>query len=194
MMAVLPLDAATASGVYTLSASLMANGEMLAQLPLTQVSVAGRPRILQPPDGLRPAQATFGDLVQLVGVAAPPVIVAAPGQEVSFDLVWQPLAAAESSLVRFVQALDARGQLVAQQDTVPCAGECPATSWLAGEYLVDQARLTLPPDLPPGEYRLIVGWYDQATQQRLEGANLTGEPLRENVAATPITVLIAAQE
>jgi 4-amino-4-deoxy-L-arabinose transferase-like glycosyltransferase len=186
MPAFLPVDAATTSGIYTLTAGLAAEGKLLDQLLLTRVTVAGRPRLFQPPAELQPAAATFGDLVRLVGVNAPEVISASPGEEVSFDLVWQPLSVTDLSLVRFVQALDSAGRLVAQQDGTPCAGACPSTSWLVGEYLVDGARLALPPDLPPGEYRLIAGWYDQATQQRLAGMDEAGEPLGENVAEAPI--------
>jgi hypothetical protein len=57
--------------------------------------------------------------------------------------------------------------VVAQQDLQPLDGTAPTSTWLAGEFLTDAYRLTLPGDLRPGEYRVIAGLYDARTGQRL---------------------------
>jgi hypothetical protein len=39
--------------------------------------------------------------------------------------------------------------------------------WAAGEIIADPHLIALPPDLPSGEYRLLVGMYDLETLTRL---------------------------
>jgi hypothetical protein len=46
---------------------------------------------------------------------------------------------------------------------------------------VDEHWLELPPDLPPGTYRVAVGMYDAATQIRLPVFDEAGQPVRDNV-------------
>jgi hypothetical protein len=47
------------------------------------------------------------------------------------------------------------------------AGAAPTTTWLPGEIIADAYSLPLPADLPAGEYRLIVGFYNPTTGERL---------------------------
>ena len=78
---------------------------------------------------------------------------------------------------------------MAQQDGIPCSEGCPATSWLPNEYLLDTAALELPADLPPGPYRVIVGWYSAESQERLPAVNGDGAPLPDNMAPLPDVVV-----
>jgi hypothetical protein len=55
-----------------------------------------------------------------------------------------------------------------------------ASSWLADETLLDAVNVTLPPETPDGAYRLIVGWYDADSQERLSGFDAAGQPLMDN--------------
>jgi hypothetical protein len=43
----------------------------------------------------------------------------------------------------------------------------PTTTWRTGEYIVDDHYLTWNVDPAPGTARLIVGFYDAATNRRL---------------------------
>ena len=47
-------------------------------------------------------------------------------------------------------------------------GRYPTQNWAAGELVRDRHTLTLPADLAPGAYRLIVGVYRAADRARLE--------------------------
>lgn len=68
----------------------------------------------------------------------------------------------------FVHLRDpANGQNVAQADGPPLAGWYPTSWWPAGEAVTDWRNFPLPADLPPGRYRLVVGFYDLAGQQRV---------------------------
>jgi hypothetical protein len=89
----------------------------------------------------------------------------------------------KTSYTVFVQLLNSAGQVVAQVDAQPLAGAAPTTTWLPGEILTDPYTLTLPPELPPGDYRLITGLYNAANGERLSVA--TGGNF---VELSPLTV------
>ena len=52
---------------------------------------------------------------------------------------------------------DAAGHVVAGLEAQPLDGRYPTQNWAAGELVRDRHTLTLPADLAPGAYRLIVG-------------------------------------
>lgn len=180
----------TPAGQYELWVSVMAGQQNLGEVALAAVEVSGRPRQFTVPPLAQPITATFGTELQLLGLAAPGPLTVAPGATLPLTLTWQVRATAAAPLIRFVHLLNAAGQVVAQQDAPPCNGECPATSWLANEILLDPALLALPTDLAAGNYRLAVGWYDEATQQRLAGSADTGQPLADQVLFLPLTVVV----
>jgi hypothetical protein len=39
--------------------------------------------------------------------------------------------------------------------------------WAPDEIIVDRFALSLPNDIPPGDYKLLIGWYDSGTLERL---------------------------
>jgi hypothetical protein len=59
--------------------------------------------------------------------------------------------------------------------------------------LVDQARVTIPADLPAGTYPLAVGWYDAETFRRLpvKGTAKVGAGTAEGLSILPITVVVS---
>lgn len=181
----LPPDLAT--GVYDLA--LAAPGDP-APVTLGQIAVAGRPHVFEAPPLALPLEAQFGDAVALLGADVAGDLAVTPGQPLTFTLAWQALAAPQANLVRFVHLLGPDGRLVAQQDTVPCQGACPASSWLPGEILLDPVELALPADLPAGSYTLAVGWYDAAAPaQRLAAKDGQGQPLADDVLLFPEVVM-----
>ena len=77
-------------------------------------------------------------------LAIQPTIPVVAGQPITVTLAWRALSTPSRDLVRFLHVLGPDGRPVAQEDSQPCAGACPAPSWLPGEVLVDQARLDDP--------------------------------------------------
>ena len=67
----------------------------------------------------------------------------------------------------FVHVVDASGAVRAQKDNAPMNGTYPTTLWQPGEFVRDTYTLSLPPDLPPGDYALDVGLYLADTGARL---------------------------
>jgi hypothetical protein len=83
---------------------------------------------------------------------------------IHIELVWHALAEVDTDYTVFVHVVDTNGNIVAQRDVMPLDNTYPTRLWAAGEYIADTHRFA---DLPPGEYRLRVGLYDQSTGQRL---------------------------
>jgi 4-amino-4-deoxy-L-arabinose transferase-like glycosyltransferase len=82
---------------------------------------------------------------------------ARPGDSVELVTTWHidtPLPA-DREAVLFTQVLDAQGNVVAQQDRL----DAPSWNWHPGDQFIQLHRLSLPADLPPGDYRLITGLY-----------------------------------
>lgn len=174
------------SGQYPLQ---LTTDNAATTIQLGELNVQGRPHSFAQPALSTQAVASFGDAVRLLGSTDLSPIAATAGQTLHFSLVWQALGTQQQSLVRFVHLLGADGHPLAQQDTVLCAGACPASSWLAGEILLDEVALALPADLPPGRYTLAVGWYDAtapAQRLRVAGEVITPPPT-DGLFVLPLT-------
>ena len=72
-------------------------------------------------------------------------------------LDWEALGTFPQDYSVFLHVVDAEGVLHAQLDGYPLDGERPTSTWRPGERLLDERVIILPPDLPEGEYRLLVG-------------------------------------
>lgn len=90
-----------------------------------------------------------------------------PGGEILLALRWESLRPVEYDYQVFVHLLDERGQRIAQRDGQPVQWMRPTSTWQPGEEIADRYGMTLPDDLPPGRYTIVVGLYDPVTGQRL---------------------------
>lgn len=110
---------------------------------------------------------SWAPFARLTAVALPEGAEAWSGGSVAMTLVWQAMGAAPQDYSLFVHLVDSQGAMVAQTDGYAVEGTRPTTSWKTGEILIDRRRIMLPPALPVGDYRLVIGWYDWRTNQRL---------------------------
>lgn len=62
-----------------------------------------------------------------------------------------------------LRLIDNHGAVVAQRDEYPIGALLPPTTWNAGDAKPGFMALSLPADLSPGDYRVVVGVYDPAT-------------------------------
>jgi hypothetical protein len=99
------------------------------------------------------------------------------GQDITLTLYWQTGAAPGTPVKRFVHAVGADGEIVAQSDALLENEGIPAAYWRPGEYVVDRVELTTPAGAQAGELRL--GLYDAKTEERLPAYSLSGDPLPE---------------
>jgi len=113
-----------------------------------------------------PTPVLFGDAILLRGYAIHPSEIES-GDLFEVVLLWEALQPISQDLTVFVHLLDAQGQRHAQADSYPLGGMHPTSMWKAGESIRDPRTIFLPHDIPPGRYRLIVGWYDLGTGKRL---------------------------
>jgi hypothetical protein len=97
----------------------------------------------------------------------------APGGVLVLTLYWEARETPSADYQVFVHLVGAEPEPVAQGDGPPLAGDYPTGIWAAGEVIADPHPVALPVDLPPGQYRLLVGMYELETLARL--ARLDGE-------------------
>ncbi len=94
----------------------------------------------------------------------------APGEPLTLRFYWQAETPPQGDYSLFVHLAppDDRSP-AAQWDGPPARLERPTPSWDApSETLISQSvTLSLPPELPPGEYRVLIGLYDYQTGARL---------------------------
>jgi 4-amino-4-deoxy-L-arabinose transferase-like glycosyltransferase len=125
----------------------------------------------------QPVDYRFGSAIQLTGYE----VDLAQAASLTLTLYWQASAAPDGHWTVFVHLLDAGGNAVAQHDARPCQGDYPTWAWQAGDRVADPHTLPLPPDLPPGSYRLLVGLYRPGDGVRMPIFDRQGEPLPDAV-------------
>jgi hypothetical protein len=120
-----------------------------------------------------------------------PVVVEA-GDALHLTLTWRALAAPRESATVFIHLIDGAGRPVAGWDYTPLGGSAPTylwfPKWLPGQTFADPYRLTLPDDLPPGDYRLEVGMYGMTSQQRFPVVDLSGDLAGDRTILGPVRV------
>jgi hypothetical protein len=102
--------------------------------------------------------------------ALPPVddlLCSDDAASIDLALRWRAAAAPGRDWTAFAHLVAADGRTIAQHDGVPLAGSLPTSRWQAGDTVIDRYVLRLPDDVPPGRFRLHVGWYDAGTGERL---------------------------
>jgi len=93
----------------------------------------------------------------------------AGGDTLHLLLVWRPQQELGADYKVFVHVTDESGRPLAQWDGRPCLNLGSTRQWVAGEPVRDHVLMILPEELPPGEYSVVVGLYDEATGERLDG-------------------------
>jgi 4-amino-4-deoxy-L-arabinose transferase-like glycosyltransferase len=158
----------------------LGNGEWL---PVGDVQISGRPHQFEQPPVDVTAAASFGDVAKLVGYRLDRTNER-PGGEIVLTLIWQAQQPTAASYKVFTHLYNDRNALVGQHDGVP-AGDAPTSSWLSGEYIVDQHVLPIDPTAS-GPLRLGVGLYHAETLQRLPALAADGAHLPDDVVIFPI--------
>ena len=123
--------------------------------------------------GINPAAAAFGSVIQLAGYHVPSDVTLAAeqvatatlqaGTALTTTIVWKATGAPATDYTAYVHMIDAQGQQVAGYDRAPAGDRFPTSHWRAGDQIVATSALSLPPDLPAGDYQLWVGLYETAS-------------------------------
>ncbi len=76
----------------------------------------------------------------------------------------------------------ATGSLLwAQDDSEPCRGIYPTSVWAMDELVIDHYSLSIPPDAPPDEYQIAMGFYNWWTMERLPVVDGTGNVVGDHI-------------
>jgi hypothetical protein len=160
-----------------------------SQLPETQTAAEGRVllapwerqggwlgRFMEPREKY-PLPARFaGDnwAVRLTDIAVRPS--AAPGRDYPVVLRWATEGGPAPRDYRvFVHLRDAAGKTVATGDATPAwFTPLPTNQWPSGLSTWDAHAVAIPDDLTPGDYKLVIGWYDPETGKRLSASSADG--------------------
>jgi hypothetical protein len=85
-----------------------------------------------------------------------------PGQPADFELYWEYLGKQPDEAF-FFRLVDAQKRLWTEGQSRPVTAENPPPeAWRDGEIIMERGALPLPPDIPPGQYWLQIGFYTRA--------------------------------
>ncbi|MBC7261813.1 MAG: hypothetical protein H5T63_07335 [Chloroflexi bacterium] len=135
-------------------------------IALTALRIAPREHRYDIPPMQQTLNAPFEQGITLLGYDLQAVAVQ-PGSTLTITLYWQAKQPLATSYKVSVQMLSPDLRIKAQDDSVPAHWTYPTTAWLPGEIITDEHVLTIPPDVKPGNYTLIVVLYHELTGQRL---------------------------
>ncbi|MCP4164789.1 MAG: hypothetical protein GY759_02710 [Chloroflexi bacterium] len=142
------------------------------QSPESVVMNIGQVTIIHP--SRTPSQrvhlADFGPL-QLIEANSAATTVS-PGDTIPLSLLWQFTPTySEQALVVVGQLLDRDSGVAASLEKGLFDEQHPPDSWSPGELLLDHHLLTVPTDVLPGAYQLIVGVYDLPDHVRYKNSS-----------------------
>ncbi|MCR4406978.1 MAG: glycosyltransferase family 39 protein [Anaerolineae bacterium] len=107
----------------------------------------------------------------------------APGDVVELVTYWQAEGNFRQDLVIFVHLLDAQSQERGGQDVL----NVPATTWQAGDVIIQVHRFTVAANATTGPHYLELGWYDRATLTRLP-VLANGEAIADRLLLHPLEI------
>jgi hypothetical protein len=105
-----------------------------------------------------------------------------PGETLRLAFRWQAQSPLAEDYAVMVHVDDASGQTMAVADSSAVSGLYPMYYWPPGEVIVDRREVTIPPDTPPGRYRLNTALYDPETGERLP-VGTGGDPHTDQATA-----------
>jgi hypothetical protein len=140
-----------------------------------------------------PLTANWGGKIALLGYDLPDGPIRA-GESVPVTVYWRALDKMDWPYTFFVHLLGSfnpatNGPLWGQDDAQPGEGTYPTTAWDPGEIVVDEYVVPLPPDTPPGEYEIEIGFYYLPTLERLPVVNASKQVMGDRVVLQPVHVV-----
>jgi hypothetical protein len=172
-------------GDYAITISLMDPAGVVVgeSAPIGNLALTAQPRSFSSPEPAIQSSAIWDEKISLLGYD-----LSYPDSEtLAVTLYWRAERRMDESYTTFLHLIDpGSGQIVSQADVIPRGWSYPTNWWEAGEVVQDTVRLLLA-DAPPGDYALLVGWYQLETGKRLSIAPGAGQVITDN--ALLLTVL-----
>ncbi len=142
-------------------------------VPLGRITVKVRPHRMEPFRMEYPLEGCFGKLACLQGYD-----LSVGGGQVRLKLQWHAAGTTDTRYSVFVHAVSPDGKILAIGDGEPAGGKAPTSTWLPGEYVVDEHVLLV----PSGDgWALQVGLYDPKTGRRLPLVSSDGKVIGDHM-------------
>jgi hypothetical protein len=128
----------------------------------------------EPLRAVEPADIRWGAGISLAGytLAGGPY---QPDAAVPIVLEWRAREALSRDFTLFVHLIAEDGTIWGQHDQAPTIA--PTSRWQPGASYVELFCPRLPPDAPPGRYRVNIGWYEYPSLRRLALMGAAGDYL-----------------
>jgi hypothetical protein len=160
-------------GEYALTLGLVSDAcavDETALVTLGEYEIEALARDFGEPILTQPREVRFGETLLLRGYDLRPST-----ESLELTLYWQARQRMDRSYKIFVHLVDSSsGVVVVQDDSVPRRWTYPTHWWETGEAVEDSIELPMD-SVPPGDYLLQVGVYDQDTGVRLDAFSDDGE-------------------
>jgi mannosyltransferase len=111
----------------------------------------------------------------------------AAGDALRLRFHWQRLDTLAEHDLLALTLVGPDGAIWARQVAEPCNGRCATSDWTDAP-IVDHTAFYVPPDVPPGDYRLHINWLTQQGTALL-GRNAGDPAERENLALMDVRVM-----
>ncbi len=132
----------------------------------------------------------FGDQILLKGYDQS-ATQGKPGEAINFRFYWQAVATPSDNYSLFIHMVPSdEYKVLAQADGAPAVPERPTLSWnVPSETLISPVfSVSLPADLKPGDYRVMIGLYNYKSGQRLPIADGNGKSSGDALQLTTVQV------
>jgi hypothetical protein len=150
------------------------------QLAPDTVILGALPVLGGPPDSTPPTVADyrFDHGIRLYGYDLPDS--GTPGQPITIRFWWKTSQKVGQTLTQFLHFYPADGsEDFFVFDHEPFDSRLPFADWPDGLDAIDRHTITLPADMPPGEYRVHTGIYDPNTGNRVPVKDGSGETVQD---------------
>ncbi len=179
-----PLETTVRIGLYERGGARLpaSNGE--DSVEVGRVSIAGRGGEFPNSTDLN-----FDNMVALLGYSLDRRS-AQPGQAITLTTYWKSLGPTDFDYRIFAHvAVGGSGTVWARETGGPVNSTRPLSTWVTGEIVIDERRLTLDPHTPPGMYDLELGWFGKPSSKRLPILAADGHGLGTHVTLTRVRVV-----
>lgn len=129
----------------------------------------------------------LGNKIDLIGYDLDKVEVQS-GNMIGLTLYWQARGEVDQDYTVFTHLIDDEDRIWAQKDNQPLRGDYPTSFWDLGQVIRDRYELTLPSDIPAGEYEVEAGLYLSSSGERLPVLDDAGRMLDNRIVLGTVEV------
>jgi hypothetical protein len=140
------------------------------------------------PTNMQPLDVDFNRQITLTGYHVNQSL--SPGSPLTLTLFWQADAPIANDFTVFVQLVDAKNNIMAQQDSKPQNGHYGTPHWQPGEEIIDVHTFLIPNGTLPGKYDILIGLYEPSNGHRLQILDEAGKFEGDHVLLQTIEIQI----